>query len=999
MRIKKNKIVNLIIFISIVITAIAIVLSVTYDQQYRKSYANSELIRQEYENYIFNKYEKEINQINQNLLSNSALDPEDAFQYYLDIEPEDSYENWLAINYPNQQNLIQMNSAVSLNITNFSEYENHFINEPMIGFLSEDTYQVNIRTVSDKGDYTIKVRYGTDSSLSQYTETNSVTADNNNKYTAEINLTGLNNNEQYYYQVFWDNANGYSGVGPIHQFHTKRDTGDSFKFGIIGDPRQGETGDPTNIYPLPTPFHGIMERWKAFKMDDYDFTVSLGDDWNSSSMYAKYRSYFLSGNDEDYFLDMISTWRDQMDKVSHSLPHHIALGNHEFDLNYKTECVIFDEGRICNPRDHSAIRAMNEARKKSTIFPPGDFDNQGYYSFEWGDGLFLVINTVDRIGLLPYDSGYADLGSYAQFEWIEQQLSQTDKKWKIVFMQHPVVYGKDGDLPPDDWNNKYNADQLRRLFSDYDVDAVFYGDKHGYYCQKYDYNNHGLFDEKNEWECQGQDKIMEFNKTDQNKGTVVYINSGGAGAEWNNGESHITPINFLDVDFTKDSLHITCIDPATGNRCCEFNQPGCDKLTNTAVELFINKGGTFPTYTPSPTLNNDPTDSPSPTLTTNPTSEPGCEPCNADLVTISLNKSIASVGETFTFELSGQSQGTSYVGDRWDDNLQSPYDGGLAAPCNENLGYIPLSWSDGTWSGSIDCVAENPGNYIFEHRWQNSADCPVCSKTQSYMIIAGTSTTPNPTNAPLPSNTPNPTNTIVPTSTLIPTNTPVPGNPTPWIEVNSNIEQNFDLVEMHNASSFFSLTYNTNVLNIPGTYSNLTSSILNTSDDYEFTGIRVSKGTYNIDYYPADEWEYIFYASYHNFVNLKSQWNTGRKSLNLTFISHTPSPTGCPSMNTFTTTPGPTDIVTQTPTISFEPEGCSKFDLVADDQININDFVLFRTDYGSQGICSSIESRSDFQNDCDVDISDFILFLRAYNIYNNGDLPDYPAGTCWQGTN
>jgi uncharacterized protein (TIGR03437 family) len=57
---------------------------------------------------------------------------------------------------------------------------------------------------------------------------------------------------------------------------------------------------------------------------------------------------------------------------------------------------------------------------------PGD-DNGRYYSYNWGDAHFVSLDS----NLLPYDAGNRML------EWLQRDLAQTRKFWKIVYFHHP----------------------------------------------------------------------------------------------------------------------------------------------------------------------------------------------------------------------------------------------------------------------------------------------------------------------------------------------------------------------------------------------------------------------------------------------------------------------------------------------------------------------------------------------------------------------------------
>ncbi len=91
--------------------------------------------------------------------------------------------------------------------------------------------------------------------------------------------------------------------------------------------------------------------------------------------------------------------------------------------------------------------------------------NEQWYSFDYGNAHFVALRL----------DGYADYtpGS-TQYAWLENDLANTDKLWKIVFL-HPPLYssGRHG-------GNETVRSALAPLFADYGVDLVFSGHDHDY---------------------------------------------------------------------------------------------------------------------------------------------------------------------------------------------------------------------------------------------------------------------------------------------------------------------------------------------------------------------------------------------------------------------------------------------------------------------------------------------------------------------------------------
>jgi len=95
------------------------------------------------------------------------------------------------------------------------------------------------------------------------------------------------------------------------------------------------------------------------------------------------------------------------------------------------------------------------------LYKPFNMGGERYYSFKKGDVAFFAL-----------DSNYMDP---AQLSWVEQNLRQSQAKWKICYFHHPLYsdgksHGPDMDL----------RSQLAPMFERYGVNAVFSGHEHVY---------------------------------------------------------------------------------------------------------------------------------------------------------------------------------------------------------------------------------------------------------------------------------------------------------------------------------------------------------------------------------------------------------------------------------------------------------------------------------------------------------------------------------------
>ncbi|HKT23106.1 MAG TPA: metallophosphoesterase, partial [Terriglobales bacterium] len=103
----------------------------------------------------------------------------------------------------------------------------------------------------------------------------------------------------------------------------------------------------------------------------------------------------------------------------------------------------------------------NHDNSDETLYKPFNMSGQRYYTFKKGDVQFFAL-----------DSNYMDP---TQLDWIQQQLRESNAKWKIAFFHHPLYsdgrfHGSDVDL----------RNQLMPIFEKDGVNVVMSGHDHVY---------------------------------------------------------------------------------------------------------------------------------------------------------------------------------------------------------------------------------------------------------------------------------------------------------------------------------------------------------------------------------------------------------------------------------------------------------------------------------------------------------------------------------------
>lgn len=234
-----------------------------------------------------------------------------------------------------------------------------------------------------------------------------------NSYKATV--TGLSPNKTYYYRIGSPSKNAYSDVGTIK-------TGDpdsqSLTFIDVTDPQEGSENG----------YKAVAQVFrKAFEMYPHaEFLMCNGDNVNTS------HSSTINISEWIYLFD---TSKD----ITMNYPYVATAGNHE-----SADYAIYD--RFNNDFAGTAAHGV-------------------YYSFDYGDVHFAILNTND--------------GSIegAQAAWLRNDLANTGKKWKIVMLHWAAM--TTGQYVDDSLTTKLRS-LLLPIMAEYKVDLVLQGHNHSY---------------------------------------------------------------------------------------------------------------------------------------------------------------------------------------------------------------------------------------------------------------------------------------------------------------------------------------------------------------------------------------------------------------------------------------------------------------------------------------------------------------------------------------
>lgn len=295
---------------------------------------------------------------------------------------------------------------------------------------------IKLNLLFDKS-YLCKIEYSLDSNiLSQSTAEFSLVAG----IPSQISIQNLSQGSRYYYRLKCkENSNSQEFISAIYSFMTQRQPGTTFSFGVQGDshPERPDKMFNADLYK-------INMRNVASKGVDLYFTI--GDDFSIERL-IQFNNVSQASVDEVY-----ASHRQYLGITGSNASIFLVNGNHE----QAALCNL--NGTAVNP----AVCAGNARKKFYPVPLPDNFytgdateiANVGklgdYYSFTWGDALFVVIdfywhtNTfVDNGGTAVKNIWDNTLG-IDQYNWFKSTLENSKAKYKFVFTHHVLGTGRGG---------------------------------------------------------------------------------------------------------------------------------------------------------------------------------------------------------------------------------------------------------------------------------------------------------------------------------------------------------------------------------------------------------------------------------------------------------------------------------------------------------------------------------------------------------------------------
>ena len=287
----------------------------------------------------------------------------------------------------------------------------------------------------------------------------------------EIALADLKASSEYEYVI--QGGNDYRPLAGT--FRTAKSAGKAFQFDIQADSHLDGNTD-TAVYERT--LNNIIQ-------DKPDFLVDLGDTF----MVDKYPNY--QDSSKQYHAQ-----RYWFSKPGKNLSVFLCLGNHDGETGWKSRGGV-----------SSTEWAQSQREKYFPVVRPNSFYSGAprkglYYSWNWGDGLFMVLDpfvATTQKTRNEEDGWNWTLGS-EQFKWMESTLKQSKAKFKFLFIHHLVGgFGKEarGGVEAIDrfeWGDTKEfpirrvgwAEPIHKVMQKYGVTAMFHGHDHLYVHQERD---------------------------------------------------------------------------------------------------------------------------------------------------------------------------------------------------------------------------------------------------------------------------------------------------------------------------------------------------------------------------------------------------------------------------------------------------------------------------------------------------------------------------------
>lgn len=374
---------------------------------------------------------------------------------------------------------------------------------------SPTTDSITMKVFSATQNGSVSIAYGTASgNYSSTTPPASLVAGT----PLTLNIAGLSTNTQYFYKVNYQSTSGLSQT-PEYKFRTARPPGDSFSFVIQADPHMDEATEEA-LYDKTLNNIGAASP---------DFLMDLGDTF----MTEKRAIQLIVSSPAASELEVVSRYQSDQNKfkaITHSIPLFLVNGNHDGELGWLATSTTINpslptwayntrKNYFPNPETNSFYSGQS---------PLVTGPKANYYSFKWGDALFVVLDPFFNSSKSAGSDGWNLTLGKPQYDWLTDTLTaNAAMKYKFIFLHNlvgglpdidtttglPIVGATGGSMRGGieaakffEWGGKnYDgttdgfatkrpgwAKTIHQLLVDTNVTAVFHGHDHLYVDQVLD---------------------------------------------------------------------------------------------------------------------------------------------------------------------------------------------------------------------------------------------------------------------------------------------------------------------------------------------------------------------------------------------------------------------------------------------------------------------------------------------------------------------------------
>jgi hypothetical protein len=306
----------------------------------------------------------------------------------------------------------------------------------------------------------------------------------------EYKVTGLNIDSTYYYRICCKQTGESSfSAGAEASFSTQKAAGENFVFTIDADPHFDNNANPDKV---KLTFQNILS-------EHPDFDIDLGDTFMTEKMPG-----LTAAQIGNVYVDR----RIYFSVFGSSVPLFLANGNHDGEQGWLLNGTANNEAVLA-----ATARNLYYPNPLPDSFYSGDSTSEpfvglreNYYSWTWGDALFVVLD--------PY--WYTTAGKTAgwdwtlgktQYDWLRTTLENSKAKYKFVFAHQleggfdmgttgngrggaeaAMMYEWGGQNADGSWGFDQNrpgwGKPIQQLLVDNNVTAFFHGHDHLYAYQQ-----------------------------------------------------------------------------------------------------------------------------------------------------------------------------------------------------------------------------------------------------------------------------------------------------------------------------------------------------------------------------------------------------------------------------------------------------------------------------------------------------------------------------------